>query len=58
MSAANLGPNARLIGMPGSRARLDTPALLIDLDRLERNIARMAEHARRTGRALRLIGEA
>ncbi|HET6518537.1 MAG TPA: DSD1 family PLP-dependent enzyme [Geminicoccaceae bacterium] len=49
----DLGPNARLIGVPGSRAQLDTPALLIDLDRLERNVARMAEHARRTGRALR-----
>ena len=46
-------PNARLIGVPGGRARLDTPALLIDLDALERNIAAMAAHARAAGIALR-----
>ena len=51
--SADLGPNARLVGRPGSRRELDTPALVVDLDRLERNIARMAEHARRTGHALR-----
>ena len=48
-----LGPNENLIGVPGSRARLDTPALLIDLDALERNIAKMAAHARAAGVALR-----
>ena len=32
---------------------LDTPAVLIDLDRLERNVARMAEKARAAGVALR-----
>jgi D-serine deaminase-like pyridoxal phosphate-dependent protein len=32
---------------------LETPAVLIDLDRLERNIARMAERAREAGVALR-----
>ena len=47
------GPNAHLIGVPGSRARLDTPALLLDLDALERNIARMAAHCAETGIALR-----
>ena len=35
----DLGPNAQFIGQPGSRFRLDTPALLIDRDALERNIA-------------------
>jgi D-serine deaminase-like pyridoxal phosphate-dependent protein len=45
--------NADLIGVPGGRARLETPALVIDLDVLERNIARMAEHARARGVALR-----
>src|SRR5712692_6810455 len=44
-----LGPNARLIGKPGSRAALDTPALLVDRDALERNIAAMAAHARAAG---------
>ncbi len=48
-----LGPNAALIGEPGSRHRLDTPALLVDLDALERNIAGMAAHARAAGVALR-----
>lgn len=33
--------------------QLDTPALLVDLDRLERNIARMAAFARKHGVALR-----
>ena len=29
------GPNARFLGQPGGRARLDTPALLIDRAALE-----------------------
>jgi D-serine deaminase-like pyridoxal phosphate-dependent protein len=36
------GPNAALIGQPGSRWQLSTPALVVDLDSLEENIARMA----------------
>jgi len=48
-----LSPNAPLIGQAGSRYRLDTPALLIDLDALERNIAAMAAHARAVSVALR-----
>jgi D-serine deaminase-like pyridoxal phosphate-dependent protein len=48
-----LGPNAPLVGVPGSRAQLDTPALLIDRDALDRNIAAMAAHARAAGIALR-----
>ena len=40
-----LSPNAALIGVPGSRNRLDTPALLVDLGALTRNIAAMAEFA-------------
>ncbi len=47
------GPNARFVGEPGSRARLDTPALLIDRAALDRNIAAMAAHARAAGVALR-----
>jgi len=45
--------NAPLIGIPGSRWTLQTPALVIDLDILERNIAAMAEHARKNKIALR-----
>ncbi|HXP31623.1 MAG TPA: DSD1 family PLP-dependent enzyme [Stellaceae bacterium] len=48
-----LGPNEALIGVPGSRARLDTPALLIDRDALLRNIGAMAAHAKGAGVALR-----
>lgn len=49
----DLGPNAALIGQPGSRQALDTPALLLDLDALERNIAAMAAYARAAGVGLR-----
>ena len=48
-----LGANERLIGKPGSRALLDTPALLIDRHALERNIVAMAMHARAVGVNLR-----
>lgn len=41
------------LGRPGSRWRLPTPALVVDADALERNIARMAEQARAAGLALR-----
>ena len=50
---AFLGPNAGLIGQPGSRARLCTPALVLDLAALERNVAAMAAYCRRHGVALR-----
>src|SRR5579885_3910005 len=53
MVMTELGVNAALIGKPGSRRLLDTPALVIDLDALERNIAAMAAHARAAGVALR-----
>ena len=42
-----------LIGQPGSRDRLNTPALIIDLAAFERNVARMADFARKRGLALR-----
>jgi D-serine deaminase-like pyridoxal phosphate-dependent protein len=38
-------PNEALLGIPGGRARLDTPALLIERPALLRNIAHMAEFA-------------
>ncbi len=49
----HLGPNAHLVGRPGSRAELMTPALLIDLDALECSIAKMADFCRFHGAALR-----
>jgi 3-hydroxy-D-aspartate aldolase len=47
------GPNAALIGQPGSRWQLETPALVLDLDVLDRNIATMAAHARAQNYQLR-----
>lgn len=43
---SELSPNAALIGVKGSREKLATPALVLDLDALEHNIARMAAFAR------------
>jgi 3-hydroxy-D-aspartate aldolase len=45
--------NRDLIGVPGGRAMLQTPALVIDLDAMERNIAAMAAHAKKNNVALR-----
>ncbi|MBI3677251.1 MAG: DSD1 family PLP-dependent enzyme [Proteobacteria bacterium] len=47
------GLNEELIGVPGGRWKLQTPALVIDLDIMERNIACMAEHAKKHAIALR-----
>jgi len=49
----DFGTNRELIGRPGSRDALMTPALVIDLDALERNIARMVEYGTWRGVALR-----
>jgi D-serine deaminase-like pyridoxal phosphate-dependent protein len=48
-----MNSNKYLIGVPDSRHSLDTPALLLDLPALKRNIARMAELAAGRGIALR-----
>jgi 3-hydroxy-D-aspartate aldolase len=45
--------NVDLIGVKGGRARIATPALVIDLDAMERNIAAMAAHAKKNNIALR-----
>jgi 3-hydroxy-D-aspartate aldolase len=50
---AFLGPNADLIGRPGSRAALCTPALVLDLAALERNLVAMAAFCDQHGVALR-----
>ncbi len=46
-------PNAGLVGKPGSRAHLATPALLLDLPAFERNLADMAAWASGAGLGLR-----
>jgi D-serine deaminase-like pyridoxal phosphate-dependent protein len=61
MEAASIGGrrmtaqelNSDLIGVAGGRWKLATPALVVDLDVLERNIAAMAAHARANRIALR-----
>ena len=45
--------NSDLIGVPDGRAKLATPALVIDFDAFERNLAAMTAHAARHGIALR-----
>ena len=45
--------NEDLIGVPGGRAKLQTPALVVDLDVLEANIGAMAAHAKAKNIALR-----
>jgi D-serine deaminase-like pyridoxal phosphate-dependent protein len=45
--------HGHLIGQPDSRKRLNTPALIVDLDALEANIAAMAAFGRDAGIALR-----
>lgn len=49
----NLGPNEGLIGVPGSRWRLSTPALLLDVDAFDKNIRKMAGYCRTAGCHLR-----
>jgi len=53
MAAGSLGPNQELIGRAGSRARLSTPALILDLDAFERNMAVMSARVKRLGLNLR-----
>jgi len=51
--ASGRGPNTSLIGKPGSRRALGTPALILDLDALEHNLLAMARLCRRAGLELR-----
>jgi D-serine deaminase-like pyridoxal phosphate-dependent protein len=51
------GPNEALIGVPGSRHALDTPALVLDIDVMEANIASMATHARAHAYQLRPVAK-
>ena len=51
--ANRLGPNADLIGMPGGAALLTTPALVIDLPALRRNLRLMQDLCTLAGMKLR-----
>ena len=48
-----MSPNTPLLGVSGSRWRLSTPSLVLDLDVMESNLELMAAHCRATGQALR-----
>ena len=52
-----LGPNESLIGQQGSREALSTPALVLDLDRMERNIAYLAGYLARAGHGVRPVAK-
>ena len=52
-SVEEFGPNAPLIGVQGGRARLNTPALVLDLDLFERNLEAMKAHSEEYGLSLR-----
>ncbi|MEQ9144042.1 MAG: DSD1 family PLP-dependent enzyme [Parvibaculaceae bacterium] len=45
--------NEKLVGTPGSRARMATPALVIDLPAFEANLSKMAAHCAASGLTLR-----
>ena len=49
----HLAATRALIGQPGSRALIPTPAAVLDLDAFERNVAKMAARAKAAGLALR-----
>lgn len=51
--SSGLGPNEALIGRQGSRRRLLTPALVLDLDAFEHNVEIMAAHFAGRPEALR-----
>ena len=50
---AELSPNAALVGQPGSRGRLSTPSLVLDLDILKTNIVEMLSWTKAQGLRLR-----
>ncbi|MBS0334814.1 MAG: alanine racemase [Proteobacteria bacterium] len=50
---ASLAADPSLVGQPGSRAAIPTPAAILDLDAFDRNVARMAARAKAAGLALR-----
>jgi len=53
MTSEALAAARALVGKPGSRAAIPTPALVLDLDAFERNVALMADHCMVNGLGLR-----
>jgi D-serine deaminase-like pyridoxal phosphate-dependent protein len=50
---ASRAADGGLVGQPGSRALIPTPAAVLDLDAFDRNLGKMASRAREAGLALR-----
>jgi D-serine deaminase-like pyridoxal phosphate-dependent protein len=50
---ASRAADPSLMGQPGSRALIPTPAAVLDLDAFDRNVAKMAARAKAAGLALR-----
>ena len=57
MSMTHSSPNTHLIGKPNGRAQLATPCLVLDITKLNANIATAAAHAKAKGFALRPHGK-
>lgn len=57
LAIPDFGPNIGLIGVPGGRSRLSTPCLVLDRERLFRNIGTAAAHAAARGICLRPHGK-
>lgn len=53
IEAETTGESRHLLGLQGSRNLIPTPALVLDIDRLDRNIATMAQRCRDSGVGLR-----
>ncbi|MCF8469687.1 MAG: DSD1 family PLP-dependent enzyme [Parvibaculum sp.] len=53
MTSEAMNAARAMIGRQGSRAMIPTPALVLDLDAFDRNVARMAEHCRMNGLSVR-----
>jgi 3-hydroxy-D-aspartate aldolase len=53
LDTSGFSPNAALIGDPAAKMKLQTPALILDLESLEANIAFFAKRAANAGVALR-----
>lgn len=53
MTMTDLGSNEKFVGKRGSRHKLNTPALLLDIDAFERNIAAMSGYTKLAGLNLR-----
>ena len=48
-----MAPAPRTLGVPSDMQQIDTPALLVDLDRMERNLSRASDYAALHGLSLR-----